>query len=231
MLEYIKNNIEEIEAKITAAAAKSGRRREDITLVAIAKTFENDITKAAVDYGIKDIGEARIQEAEPKIKQMGKICRWHMVGHLQRNKVKNAIELFDMIQSLDSKRLAGEIEKRYAAANKSIECLVEVNISGEETKYGIAPEKTVDFIQKVKNEMPHIALRGLMTIGPNVTDKQHIRESFRSTSKLFEKLKKIAGDKFDILSMGMSGDYELAVEEGSNMVRIGTAIFGERNKR
>ncbi len=231
MLEYLKSNIEEIEAKIAAAAVKSDRRREDITLVAIAKTFENDVTKAVIDYGIKDIGEARIQEAEPKIRQMGKICRWHMVGHLQRNKVKNAVELFDMIQSLDSERLAEEVEKRYDAANKSIECLVEVNISGEETKYGITPEKTVDFIQKVKNEMPHIILRGLMTIGPNVKDRQHIRDAFRSTRKLFEKSQKIGGGNFDILSLGMSGDYELAIEEGSNMVRIGTAIFGERNKR
>jgi len=227
--EFIKENIREVNDRVGEAAIRSGRKFGDIVIVAVSKTFPSDAIRKAVSSGISNLGESRIQDAEPKIKELGDIATWHMIGHLQSNKVKKALELFDTIQSVDSVHLAEEIEKRAAEAGSFIDCLVEVNSSGEEQKYGVAPDKTINLLETI-GEHKHIRLRGLMTIGPFVEDERIIRHAFRMTRELFEEGKKIIGEGFQILSMGMSSDYELAIDEGSNMVRIGTAIFGSRKK-
>lgn len=227
MFEYIKDNIGVIKDKIASAAKKTGRNPEEITLVAVAKTFSEETTKAAIEYGLTDIGEARVQEAEPKIKSLGRIARWHMIGHLQTNKAGKAVALFDMIQSVDSLRLAEEINRRAGMIQKRMECLVEINSSGEKSKYGVSPDETLALIGNI-NKMQNINLLGLMTIGPFVNDERLIRKAFRSTKELFKKGQDIVRGSFTILSMGMSDDFEIAIEEGSNMVRIGTAIFGRR---
>ncbi len=229
MYEYIKENITEVRDRIGEAALKNGRNPEDITLVAVSKTFPADIAKAAVDFGMTDLGESRIQDAEPKIEQLGHIATWHMIGHLQTNKARRAVELFPIIQSLDSLHLAEELEKRAAGIDKKIDCLIELNSSGEESKYGFPPDKILEALRRLK-DFEYLNMRGVMTIGPYVEDENKIRKAFRLTRSMLEKGKEIIGENFGILSMGMSSDFELAIAEGSNMVRIGTAIFGPRKK-
>lgn len=179
----------------------------------------------AVAAGIHNIGESRLQEAEPKITEVGQIARFHMVGHLQTNKVKKAVQLFDVIQSVDSYKLAEEINRRAAEIDRVIECYVEINCSGEEQKYGAAPGETVELIKRVNN-LDNINLTGLMTVGPLAEDREQIRQSFSMCQELFKEGREIIGDEFDTLSMGMTDDFELAIAEGSTMIRIGTGIFG-----
>jgi pyridoxal phosphate enzyme (YggS family) len=228
MWNFVADNISELKARIARAAEKSGRRADRITIVAVSKTFPEDAIRAAVKAGITDIGENRIQEAEPKIKNLGKIARWHMIGHLQSNKVKRALKIFDTIQSIDSFRLAEMIDTDDEIHVRTISCLIEVNSSGEKSKFGVAPAPAIDLIKKI-SFLQNIKLRGLMTIGPMTDDTARLRAAFRATRELFERGKEIAGDDFNILSMGMSADFEIAIEEGANMVRLGTAIFGRRN--
>ncbi|SYZ72129.1 conserved hypothetical protein [Candidatus Zixiibacteriota bacterium] len=228
MWEFVTNNVNEIRAKIARAAEKTKRPADDITIVAVSKTFPEDAVRAAVKAGITDIGENRLQEAEPKIKNLGDIARWHMIGHLQSNKVKRAVKIFDTIQSVDSFRLAELIDTDDEIHARTVSCLIEVNSSGEKSKFGVEPSKTLDLIKKI-SFLQNMKLCGLMTIGPLTDDPSQIRAAFRMTRKLFEEGKQIVGDYFNTLSMGMSSDYEIAVEEGATMVRIGTAIFGRRN--
>lgn len=223
----IEANIKIIKEKIKIAAEKSGRKSDEITLVAISKRFPAEFIKAAVEHGITDIGESRLQEAGPKIDELGNIARWHLIGHLQTNKVKRVISLFDLIHSLDSLKLASEISRRAEPLDKKINCLIEVNSSGEDSKHGFNPDKVLEAIKIIK-DFKFIDLCGLMTIGPNTNDSKSIRSAFVLTRKLFIEGQKIVGDSFSILSMGMSSDYELAIEEGSTMIRIGTGIFGDR---
>ncbi len=223
----IEANIKIIKEKIKIAAEKSGRKSDEITLVAISKRFPAEFIKAAVEHGITDIGESRLQEAGPKIDELGNIARWHLIGHLQTNKVKRVISLFDLIHSLDSLKLASEISRRAEPLDKKINCLIEVNSSWEDSKHGFNPDKVLEAIKIIK-DFKFIDLCGLMTIGPNTNDSKSIRSAFVLTRKLFIEGQKIVGDSFSILSMGMSSDYELAIEEGSTMIRIGTGIFGDR---
>ncbi len=227
MYEYIKKNIEQLEIRIAEAAENASRTRGEITLVAVAKTFDAEITRAAVDFGLTDIGESRIQEAIPKIKELGPICRWHMIGHLQSNKAAKAVEHFDMIQSVDSLKLAEEINRRAGEIGEKIDCLIEINSSGEESKYGFAFDDTPDAVKKIK-KMEFICVRGLMTIGPWTTDERQVRDAFCKTKNLYDRVGELATERFDTLSMGMSSDFEIAIAEGSTMIRVGTAIFGER---
>jgi pyridoxal phosphate enzyme (YggS family) len=224
---HIGENLSVVRRRISRAAHKAGRGPDEITLVAISKTYSHEMVKAAVEYGVSDIGESRVQEAESKINALGKIARWHMVGHLQTNKVKKAVTLFDIIQSVDSLRLAAEISRRGEQIERTMTCLIEINSSGENSKTGINPQNALSLIRQVR-KMRNITLAGLMTIGPYTTEEKPIRNSFRITRELFLKGKEMAGDSFSILSMGMSDDFEIAIEEGSNMIRIGTAIFGRR---
>lgn len=227
MFEYIKENLELIIEKIAGAARRAGRSPEDITLVAVSKTHPAEAIEAAVKFGVTDIGESRIQEAEPKLETLGNIARWHMIGHLQTNKVKKAVAAFDIIQSVDSLKLATEIDRRAGQIGKKIKCLIEINSAGEVAKSGISLNNAMDLIQNTK-DLENIQLKGIMTIGPLTDDGQLTRDAFRKTRKLFEQGRSLIGDQFDILSIGMSDDFEIAIEEGSNMVRIGTAIFGQR---
>ncbi|RKX30969.1 MAG: YggS family pyridoxal phosphate-dependent enzyme [Candidatus Zixiibacteriota bacterium] len=227
MFEYIKENLELIIEKIAGAARRAGRSPEDITLVAVSKTHPAEAIEAAVKFGVTDIGESRIQEAEPKLETLGNIARWHMIGHLQTNKVKKAVAAFDIIQSVDSLKLATEIDRHAGQIGKKIKCLIEINSAGEVAKSGISLNNAMDLIQNTK-DLENIQLKGIMTIGPLTDDGQLIRDAFRKTRKLFEQGRSLIGDQFDILSIGMSDDFEIAIEEGSNMVRIGTAIFGQR---
>jgi PLP dependent protein len=225
--EYIKENLERVSDKIAEAAEKSGREVKDITLVGVSKTHPAEAVKAAVEYGVSDIGESRIQEAEPKIDLLGKIARWHMIGHLQSNKVKKGVAVFDMIQSVDSLKLAEELNRRAEEMGKRIDCLIEVNSSGELSKFGLEPEKVIDLLGEMSG-LDNINVCGLMTIGPLVDDERQIRAAFGLTRELFLKGRKIMGGAFTTLSMGMSDDFEMAIGEGSTMVRVGTAIFGPR---
>jgi len=224
MYEYIKENLKSIRQRIFESAQKSGRNPDEITLVAVSKTHPPEAITAAVDYGVTVLGESRVQEAESKIEKLGKIAKWHMIGHLQTNKVKKAVELFDLIESVDSLRLAEEINKRTA---RKINCLLEVNSSGESSKSGVLPAETLEMIEKIA-PMENINLAGLMTIGPLTDNMEQVRDSFRKTFKLFQKGQQIVGESFNTLSMGMSDDFEIAIGEGSTMVRVGTAIFGPR---
>lgn len=228
--ESLDTNIKIVKNKINMAAEKSGRTGDKITLVAVSKRFPAEVIKTATQFGITDIGESRLQEAGPKITELGNIVRWHMIGHLQINKVKKVINLFDLIHSLDSLKLANEIDRRAEPLGKKVNCLLEVNSSGENSKFGFDPDSALTAIKKItaKNSFEYINLCGLMTIGPYTDDLDSIRQAFVLTRELFVTGREIVGDSFSTLSMGMSSDFELAIEEGSTMVRVGTAIFGNR---
>lgn len=228
----IRDNLERVKERIAGACERVGRHPEEVTLVAVTKTVETDRIREAVDAGVTVLGENRIQEAEPKIESLNERVTWHMIGHLQRNKAGKAVTMFDMIQSVDSLRLARELDKRSAAAGRSMEVLVEVNTSGEETKFGIGPETAVDVIGKI-SELPNLAVKGLMTIGAFTDDESVVRKCFSTLRGLAEETHHAGFPNVEMhyLSMGMTSDFEPAIEEGSNMVRIGTAIFGSRGDR
>lgn len=227
MKDLIAANLMELRGQIAEACDLYDRDANDITIVAISKKHPASVIQIAVAAGLRDIGESRLQEAEPKINEAGPVARYHMVGHLQSNKVKTAVSLFDVIQSVDSLKLAEEISRRAAEINCSIECFVQVNISGEESKHGVAPEQTLDLIRQIK-DLPAIVPGGLMTIGPLTDDEERIRSAFRQCRELFEQGRDIVGPDFADLSMGMSDDFALAIAEGSTMIRVGSAIFGPR---
>jgi pyridoxal phosphate enzyme (YggS family) len=224
----ITDNVRAVLGRIAAAAERSGRDAEDVTLVAAVKTRSPAQVRAAVEAGVKVVGENRVQEAEVKIRELAGVdCAWHMVGHLQRNKAGKAVRLFDAVQSLDSPRLADELQKRAAAVGKVMPVLLEVNTSGEEAKCGVRPETAEDFASYVA-ERENLCLKGLMTVGPLGAGPAATAAAFRTLRGLFEKMTPFFGADFRWLSMGMTDDFELAVEEGSNMVRVGRALFGPR---
>ncbi|KAA3632949.1 MAG: YggS family pyridoxal phosphate-dependent enzyme [Calditrichaeota bacterium] len=227
MKNSIAKSLVELNGQIAEACDEYDRNADDITVVAVTKTFPAAYIQTAVANGIHNIGESRIQDAEPKITELGQIARYHMIGHLQTNKVKKAIELFDVIQSVDSDKLAAEISKQAGAVDRTIDCLLEVNSSGEEQKYGLSIEEVIPFINNIDN-YPNINLVGLMTIGPNTDDEDAIREAFKKCYDLYKEGQEIIGGEFDTLSMGMSNDFPLAIAEGSTMIRIGSLLFGER---
>ena len=224
----IKDNLLLIRGKIDRAAQVSGRRGEDITLVAVTKQVGPELIAEALLSGVDQIGESKIQEAEAKFKLLPPGVKRHLIGHLQTNKVNKAIQMFDMIQSVDSFKLAAEIDRKSVAKQMSV--LVEVNISGEAGKNGIPPTQTVEFLKELES-FQNLEIQGLMTIGPNTTEIEKIRSSFREMSKLFRQASELSlsNCRMQYLSMGMSADYEIAIQEGSNMVRVGTALFGARN--
>src|SRR5574341_1178877 len=224
----IRTNLERLQEKIALACRKSGRKESEISLVAVTKGVEPGRILEAIDCEVREIGENRIQEAESKFNLLPKEVKRHMVGHLQTNKVKKALELFDMIQSLDSLKLAQEIN--HSSGEKKVPLLIEVNTSGEPTKTGIRPEETLDFLRKLA-ELENLKVLGLMTVGPLTNDRVTIRNSFRTSRDLFEQAGRlsVSNCKMEYLSMGMSSDFEIAIKEGTNMIRIGTAIFGPRN--
>ena len=220
-------NITAVREKIALAARRAGRDQGEITLVAVSKTYPPEAIAAAVEAGVTDIGESRVQEGTDKINSLGPVARWHLIGHLQSNKAARAVGSFDMIQSLDSTAIAEKVSLEAVKLGKTIDCLIEVNSSGEDSKYGFPPDRTIDAADMIAR-LPGITLRGVMTIGPWTSDEGNIREAFESTRRIFEMMKAKLGDPIGILSMGMSSDYELAVACGSTMVRVGAAVFGAR---
>jgi PLP dependent protein len=225
----IKQNLMDLQARISRSCSKVGRSAEEIVLVAVTKTIPIERIEVAIDVGITVIGENRVQEAIEKYQAIGNKVNWHLIGHLQTNKVKKAIEIFTMIQSIDSLYLAAEVEKRANTQHKDIQVLIEVNTSGEDTKFGVKPG---DLFELIKDMLPfsHMNISGLMTIGPGlaIEDKEKSRPCFRTLYELRQKAEAEFRIKLPYLSMGMSSDFEVGIEEGSNMIRIGTAIFGPR---
>ncbi len=225
----IEENVKDIRSRIEKAAFRSGRGSEEIKLVVVTKTVEAERINQAIRNGIEIIGENRIQEAEAKFKDITEPVEKHLVGHLQTNKAKKAVELFDFIQSVDSVRIAEEISKRTLEKGKVMNVLVEVNTSGEETKFGIEPKQAFSLIETI-SRLEGIKIKGLMTIGLFSDNPEDTRPCFKKLKSLFEEIKSanILNIEMRYLSMGMTSDFEVAIEEGSNMVRVGTGIFGPR---
>ena len=200
-----------------------------VTIVAASKTRTASEILELLDSGLRDVGENYVQEAQEKFEVIGSKARWHCIGHLQRNKVKKAVEIFDLIQTVDSLKLAEEIDKRCAFINRRMPIMIEVNSGREEKKAGVFPENVFELIESLSS-LENISVVGLMTMGPLTDDQEEIRPYLRLTRELFEEIsmQKIERVQMRYLSMGMSGSYKVAIEEGSNMVRLGTIIFGER---
>ncbi|HET6363532.1 MAG TPA: YggS family pyridoxal phosphate-dependent enzyme [Nitrospirota bacterium] len=225
----IADNLKTVTDRIASAAKSSGRDLSSVKLVVVTKTVGVDRIREAVDAGASILGENRVQEAKEKIEKLGPIASWHLIGHLQTNKAKYAVKLFYLIHSVDSLELAKEIDKQAAKIGKVQDVLIEVSISGEASKAGVAPENAAALIKdavKLKN----ISIKGLMTIPPFSDNPEDSRPYFKKLRELSESVERenIPGVSMKELSMGMSGDFEVAIEEGSTMVRVGTAIFGKR---
>lgn len=225
----ISKNLEEVRKKIEAAALKSGRTGEEVTLIAVTKTHDADMINEAIDCGVTDIGENKVQEILEKYDKV-KPVRWHLIGHLQTNKVKYIIDKVHMIHSVDSVHLMDEIERQAAKHEIVMNILIQINISGEESKFGIRPEEVEEMLEHAQ-ELKHVKVCGLMTILPKVDNQISNRLHFVNIKRIYIDISQKKYDNINMkyLSMGMSGDYETAIEEGSNMVRVGRAIFGERN--
>jgi len=222
----IKDNIKFVKEKIDTICKKCGRDPKSVTLMAVTKTVDPIYINEAIEAGISVIGENRVQEARKKFDKVKSGVAWHMIGPLQINKVKYAVHLFDMIQSVESIKLADEIEKRAKTIPKIMDVLVEVKISFEETKHGVSPEDLIPFLKNLSSYR-YLKVRGLMTMAPFFDDPEKARPYFRETKVLFDKIRQLHLPNIDmkILSMGMSGDFEVAIEEGSTLVRLGRAIF------
>lgn len=230
-MESIKKNIQLINENIERVALNSNRKKEDITLLGVTKTVDTDEILEAIGFGITDVGENKPQELARKYNVIGDKVRWHLIGTLQTNKVKYIIDKVYMIHSLDREALCEEIQKRAEKIDKTIDCLVQVNISKEESKHGLDRECVVDFIKNTSEKYKNINIKGLMTMAPFSSKDNEIRKVFKDLKDLSLEIKElnIQGVSMDVLSMGMSNDYEIAIEEGSTIVRIGTSIFGKRN--
>ena len=228
-MDSIERNLSDIMEKISKSSQQSGRNSSEITLVAVTKTVDADRINEAVRAGVRVVGENRVQEARDKFTLVEKGVDWHLIGHLQTNKAKYVPEIFSMVHSVDSVELTNELERRCEAAGKVMEALVEVNVSHEESKFGIEPDCAADFLRTVSS-CQHIKFSGIMTVAPASEDPELVRPVFADTRRLFEDLKRLKISNVDLvhLSMGMSSDYEVAIEEGATMVRIGSALFGRR---
>jgi pyridoxal phosphate enzyme (YggS family) len=217
----IADNVARVRDRLARAAERAGRRADDVLLIGVSKTVDVERIRAAVAAGITALGENRVQEAKAKIAELGRPAAWHLIGHLQTNKVKDALELFDLIHSLDRLELAREIERRAAGRGRVVEALLQVNVAAEASKGGVGPDAVGEALDVI-GKLAHIRVRGLMTIPPEVEHPDESRPWFRRLRELAER------HALPELSMGMSGDFEIAVEEGATMVRVGTAIFGPR---
>ncbi|TKJ31139.1 MAG: YggS family pyridoxal phosphate-dependent enzyme [Chloroflexi bacterium B3_Chlor] len=236
----IKANLARLQERIAAAATRAGREPEEIALIVVTKTFPPEKIEEAWNAGLTQFGENRVQEAEPKIRwcrDRNMLLTWHMVGHLQRNKVKKAIHLFDTVHSVDSLRLALEISRTCGVAGISMPILLEVNVSGEASKHGFLLQEAnndqerrfIDTVEQIA-KLPNLDLQGLMTMAPFGAPEEVLRSCFRRLSSLLNKLKEdFPETQWRHLSMGMTDDFEVAIEEGATMIRVGRAIFGESN--
>ena len=226
----IKENLEFVEKNICEACKKAGRDRSEVTLIAVSKTKPVSDIREAMACGITVFGENKVQEIRDKTAEITEPLSWHMIGHLQANKVKYLPGVACMIHSVDNVKLANEIEKQAAKHELVMDVLIEVNMAHEDTKFGLSPEETIDFVKEIsKNE--HLNIRGLMTIAPYTEDPESNRVYFKGLRELKDKINSlnIPRVQMDTLSMGMTGDYSIAIEEGATFVRVGTGIFGERD--
>lgn len=225
----IAENMKVVQKKIEAACEKSGRSKEEVTLIAVSKTKPVSMLQEAYDTGCRDFGENKVQELVDKYEQLPKDIRWHMIGHLQRNKVKYIVDKVYMIHSVDSLRLAEEISKEAVKKGVTVLILLEVNVAQEETKFGASAQDVAALAEAIA-KLPNIVIKGLMTIAPYVLNAEENREVFRKLKQIAVDItqKNIDNICMGELSMGMTGDYEVAVMEGATYVRVGTGIFGER---
>lgn len=225
----LKENLENVRNRIRQAALRAGRNPDEILLLGVTKTVEPDVMLQAYDLGIRDFGENRVQEFVRKADIINKECRWHIIGRLQTNKVKYLDHRVHLIHSLDRMELAEVLQARGEKIGKVWDVLVQVNVSGEETKAGVSPDQLKDFVKNVA-ELGNIHIKGLMTIAPYVEHSEEVRWVFRELRNLAVDIQRESIDNIDMefLSMGMSNDFEVAIEEGASIVRIGSAIFGER---
>jgi len=226
-------NVDTIRRRIAGACTRAGRTPDEVTLVAVSKTFPAGAIREAVRAGVTDIGENYVQELLAKREQLApEQIRWHFIGHLQSNKVRHIAPWITLIHAVDSLGVAQEIDRRAARAGRVIDFLVEVNTTGEETKFGVSPDATVSFLRSLEG-LGHVRAAGLMTIGPFLPDPEGSRPIFRTLRHLRDEIRALgqANATMQHLSMGMTGDFEVAIQEGATLVRIGTAIFGSRMKR
>ena len=230
----LRQNIDQVRGRVERACRRAGRDSSSVTIIAVTKTVPAELVRLAIELGLSDLGENRVQEAREKQRVLESrvlSLRWHLIGHLQRNKAKPAAQLFDVIHSVDSVGLAQELERQAAAQSRQLEILVQVNVSGEAMKFGCAPSDAEAVVRAVQAG-PHLAFGGLMTIAPYADSPDAARPVFRGLRQLRDDLlhsSLVTGHSSLKLSMGMSGDFEAAIEEGADFVRIGTAIFGTRD--
>ena len=218
-----------VEEKVKEACRRAGRSRDEVTLIAVSKTKPMSMIEELLPLGVVDFGENKVQELTAKEEALPSHIRWHMIGHLQRNKVKYIVDKAFLIHSVDSLRLAEAISQEAGKKNVTANILIEVNVAGEDSKFGVRPEETAALAESI-SKLPNISVKGLMTIAPFVENAEENREVFRNLRKLSVDIeeKKFNNVTMAVLSMGMTGDYEVAIEEGATMVRVGTGIFGER---
>lgn len=226
----VAENYREVEAKVSEACARSGRSRSEVTLIAVSKTKPVEMIREAMEAGADTFGENKVQELCEKYEVLPRDLHWHLIGHLQRNKVKYVVDKAELIHSVDSLRLAEEISREAVKKEVQVKILIEVNVAEEESKFGVKVDDTEELVREIA-KLPNVHIEGLMTIAPYVEDPEENRMVFRTLKKLAVdiKMKNIDNVRMDVLSMGMTGDYEVAIEEGATMVRVGTGIFGERN--
>ena len=229
-MSMVVENLAEVEKHICEACARAGRSRDEVTLIAVSKTKPVSMIEELLPGGTRDFGENKVQELVDKYEVLPKDIHWHLIGHLQRNKVKYVVDKACLIHSVDSMRLAETISEEGVKKGVTVPVLIEVNVAGEESKFGVTLEETEGLVREIA-KLPSIQIKGLMTIAPYVEDPEENRVHFSRLKQLSVdiKNKNIDNVSMDVLSMGMTGDYEVAIEEGATMVRVGTGIFGERN--
>lgn len=225
----IRENLDIVEKNIEAACSLGERKREEVKLIAVSKTKPVEMLQEAYDYGCRDFGENKVQELVDKYEKMPKDIRWHMIGHLQRNKVKYIVDKVYLIHSVDSLRLAEEISKEAVKKDVTVSILIEVNVAEEASKFGTTSEDAIALVEQIA-KLPNIAIKGLMTIAPYVENAEENRVYFRKLKQIYVDIihKNIDNVFMEELSMGMTGDYKIAITEGATYIRVGTGIFGER---
>lgn len=226
----VAENLAKVEQRVCAACERAGRSRDEVTLIAVSKTKPVSMIEELLPGGTRDFGENKVQELCEKYEQLPKDIHWHLIGHLQRNKVKYVVDKACLIHSVDSLRLAQTISEEGVKKGVTVPVLIEVNMAGEESKFGVRPDEAENLIREIA-KLPAVSVKGLMTIAPYVENPEENRVHFANLKKLCVdiKMKNIDNVSMNVLSMGMTGDFEVAIEEGATMVRVGTGIFGERN--
>jgi len=226
-MDDLKRRWNQIKAQIEAACRRSGRDPRDVRVVAVTKYVDAETIRKVLDLGLKDIGESRVQEAVPKWNSLEGRGVWHFIGHLQRNKVKDVVTRFTYIHSLDRYSLAEEINRRARKVDRKMRCFVQVNVSGEESKFGLSPSEVTEFVREVA-ELPYIQLEGLMTMAPRSDNSEEVRPIFRRLREIRDEIRQLGDPRLTLphLSMGMSQDYTVAVEEGATWLRLGSVLVG-----